>query len=111
MPIQINAADELLTTTRAVRKRLDLDRPGLVDLEDELRSQFVTDFGASVYRGNPNAVGWIVPYLFLAPGLALVFWFIRRYRKPRPAPEIVTMEDANLARYREQIEKNLAHLE
>jgi cytochrome c-type biogenesis protein CcmH/NrfF len=73
--------------------------------------QFVTDFGASVYRGNPNAVGWIVPYILLAPGLALIFWFIRRYRKPRPVPDVVTMEDANLARYREQIEKNLAHLE
>ena len=74
--------------------------------------QFVADFGPSVYRGDPSAFGWIVPYILIAPGLALIFWFVRRYRKPRPIPEAgIEPDDPNLAKYHEQIEKNLAHLE
>jgi cytochrome c-type biogenesis protein CcmH/NrfF len=74
--------------------------------------QFVAEFGPSVYRGNPSAFGWIVPYVLIAPGLALILWFVRRYRKPRPIPELgPEPDDPNLAKYHEQIEKNLAHLE
>ena len=27
--------------------------------------QFVADFGATVYRGDPSAFGWIVPYVLM----------------------------------------------
>lgn len=74
--------------------------------------QFVAEFGVSVYRGDPSAYGWLVPYLLIAPGLALIWWFVRRYRKPHPIPEIgPVVDDPELAKYREQIEKDLAHLE
>jgi cytochrome c-type biogenesis protein CcmH/NrfF len=73
--------------------------------------QFVAEFGPGIYRGDPSAFGWLVPYLLLLPGLALIFWFIRRYRRPRPIPEIAPAEDAALAQYQEQIEKDLARLE
>jgi cytochrome c-type biogenesis protein CcmH/NrfF len=74
--------------------------------------QFVAEFGPSVYRGDPSAFGWIVPYLLIAPGLALILWFVRRYRKPRAIAEIgPEPDDPALAKYHEQIEKNLAHLE
>jgi cytochrome c-type biogenesis protein CcmH len=74
--------------------------------------QFVAEFGPSVYRGDPSAFGWIVPYLLIAPGLALILWFVRRYRKPRAIPEIgPEPDDPALAKYHEQIEKNLARLE
>ena len=79
--------------------------------------QFVAEYGQSIYRGDPSAFGWLVPYLLIAPGLALIWWFVRRYRKPRPIPEIPSGPpsdadaDAELAKYQEQIEKDLAHLE
>ena len=74
--------------------------------------QFVAEFGPAVYRGNPSAYGWLVPYLLIAPGLALIWWFVRRYRKPRAIAELgPPPDDAELAKYREQIEKDLAHLE
>ena len=74
--------------------------------------QFIADFGPAVYRGDPSAFGWVVPYLLIAPGLALIWWFVRRYRKPRPLPEIGPIDDdPALAKYHEQIEKDLAHLE
>jgi cytochrome c-type biogenesis protein CcmH/NrfF len=74
--------------------------------------QFIADYGPSIYRGDPSAFGWIVPYVLILPGLALIWWFVRRYRKPRPLPEIgPAPEDAELAKYKEQIEKDLARLE
>jgi cytochrome c-type biogenesis protein CcmH/NrfF len=73
--------------------------------------QFVAEYGPAVYRGDPSAYGWLVPYLLIAPGLALIWWFMRRYRKPHPIAEIGPPDDSELAKYREQIEKDLAHLE
>jgi cytochrome c-type biogenesis protein CcmH/NrfF len=74
--------------------------------------QFVAEFGPAVYRGDPSAYGWLVPYLLIAPGLALIWWFVRRYRKPHPIAEIGPVpDDSELTKYRDQIEKDLAHLE
>lgn len=74
--------------------------------------QFIAENGASVYRGDPSAYGWLVPYLLIAPGLALIWWFVRRYRKPRPITEIgPAPDDTELEKYQDQIEKDLAHLE
>jgi len=74
--------------------------------------QFIADYGPSVYRGDPSAFGWMVPYLLILPGLAVIWWFVRRYRKPRPLPEMgAASDDPELAKYNEQIEKDLAHLE
>jgi hypothetical protein len=75
-------------------------------------NQFIAEFGPSVYRGDPSAFGWLIPYLSIAPGLALIWWFVRRYRKPRPIAEVVAApDDSELDKYHEQIEKDMAHLE
>ena len=57
-----------------------------------------------------------MPYLSLIPGAALIFWFIRRYRQPRPLTELgpdatVDLDDPALAKYKDQIEKDLARLD
>ena len=74
--------------------------------------QFIADYGPGIYRGDPSAVGWIVPYLLIVPGLALIWSFVRRYRKPRTVP-VAGPEpgDSDLAKYQEQIEKDMARLE
>jgi cytochrome c-type biogenesis protein CcmH len=80
--------------------------------DKQIIDRFIAENGAGVYRGDPNAFGWVVPYLLIAPGLALIWWFVRRYRKPRPIPEIgPASDDPDLAKYQDQIEKDLAHLE
>jgi len=74
--------------------------------------EFVAQYGPVVYRGDPSAYGWLVPYLLILPGLALILWFMRRYYKPRPMAEIGPVPgDSELDRYHEQIDKDLAHLE
>src|SRR5690242_15535086 len=41
--------------------------------DKQILDQFVADYGQGVYRGDPSAFGWIVPYLLIAPGLALIW--------------------------------------
>ena len=74
--------------------------------------EFVKEFGQGVYRAEPNAFGWIVPYASILGGLALIYWFLRRYyRKPAAAAAAPEIDDAQLAQYRAQIDKDLAHLD
>jgi cytochrome c-type biogenesis protein CcmH len=94
----------------AKEKIAKLQAAGLSD--KTILDQFTAEFGAAVYRGDPSAYGWLVPYLLIAPGLAFIWWFVRRYRKPHPIAEIgPPPDDTELNKYREQIEKDLAHLE
>ena len=94
----------------AKEKIAKLQASGLGD--KAIVDQFVAEFGPVVYRGDPSTFGWLVPYLLIAPGLALIWWFMRRYRKPRPIPELgPAPDDSELDKYHEQIEKDLAHLE
>jgi cytochrome c-type biogenesis protein CcmH len=55
-----------------------------------------------------NIMGWLAPPLAVAFGLGVIYLYIRRFRKPAPAPEIDT---DSLDRYHEQIEKDLAKLD
>ena len=76
--------------------------------------EYQKQYGADIFRPEPNAFGWLVPYLSLIPGAALIWWFIRRYRHPKPAAAIgpaVDLDDPELAKYRDQIEKDLSRLD
>ena len=74
--------------------------------------QFIAEYGPGIYRADPNAWGWIVPYVSIGFGLVAILLFVMRYRKSRPVPEIAPApEDPALAKYNEQIEKDLAHLD
>ena len=78
--------------------------------DKEILDAFITENGPGIYRGEPNAFGWLIPYAGLALGAVFILWFIRKAYQPRPAtvggaPVDV---DPKLARYNQQIEKDLA---
>jgi len=84
--------------------------------DQSIIDQYIKQYGESIYRAAPNNFGWLVPYLSLIPGAALIYWFIRRYRQPRPLTELgpdatVDLDDPALAKYKDQIEKDLARLD
>ena len=68
---------------------------------------FIKTYGKGIYRGAPNAFGWLVPYAILALGVVVVIGFVRRSRRPRPA----LVMDPRLARYNDQIEQELQNLD
>ena len=81
--------------------------------DGQIIEAFVRDNGPGVYLAPPSAFGWIVPYAAVGMGLVVIWLFIRKYRKPAPLPEIGAMEidDPELEKYKDQIEKELAKLE
>jgi cytochrome c-type biogenesis protein CcmH/NrfF len=81
--------------------------------DQAILDSFVKEFGAVVLLDEPRPYGWIVPYLMLGAGLVVIWLFIRKYRKPKPATEVGPLEidDPALEKYRDQIEKDLAKLE
>ena len=82
--------------------------------DDQIIQAFVREYGAAVYLAPPNAWGWIIPYASLGLGCVVIWLFIRRYYKPRPAMadlSPIEIDDPELAKYKDQIEKDLANLE
>jgi cytochrome c-type biogenesis protein CcmH len=81
--------------------------------DDQIIQSFVREYGAAIYLAPPNAWGWIVPYASVGFGLVVIWMFIKKYRKPKPIPEIGPMEldDPELAKYKDQIEKDLANMD
>jgi cytochrome c-type biogenesis protein CcmH len=81
--------------------------------DDQIVQAFVRDYGAGIYLAPPNAFGWIIPYAAVGVGLVVIWLFIRKYRKPKVLAEVGPMEldDPALAKYKDQIERDLANLE
>ena len=88
-----------------------MQKAGLSD--KSIADAFAQEYGAKIYRADPNAFGWAVPYSALAFGTLVVVWFVRRYRQPAPVPQIgvPAQPDEALGKYHEQIERDLAHLD
>lgn len=79
--------------------------------ESQILDVFVAENGAGVLAVSPGLFGNVAPYIALALGLGLVFFAIRRYLHLRPAPAVPAGDDAALARYHDQIEKDLSKLD
>jgi len=76
---------------------------------------FMKEYGPDIYRAGPSNYFWMVPYGSLLLGAAAIFWFVSRYYKgapiPAPAGGTSAQPDAEYARYREAIEKEVGKLE
>ncbi len=80
--------------------------------DDQIVQAFIRDYGMGIYLAPPNAFGWIVPYASVGVGLVVILLFLRKY-KPKPMTDLGTIEadDPELAKYKEQIEKDTANLD
>src|SRR5690349_18467400 len=81
--------------------------------DDQIVQSFIREYGAGIYLAPPNALGWIVPYASVAAGMIVIWLFLKKYRKPKPIAEIgeIEIDDPALAKYKDQIEKDLANLD
>ena len=80
--------------------------------DQQIVQAFIRDYGIAVYLAEPNAFGWIVPYATVGFGVAVILLFLRKY-KPKPMTDLGVIEgdDGELAKYKEQIEKDTANLD
>jgi cytochrome c-type biogenesis protein CcmH len=76
---------------------------------------FVKEYGKRILLKPPaegfNLLGWIMPFVALALGLAVVWWLIQRFRRPVAVAGGPELDPAALARYQERIEKDLEKLD
>jgi cytochrome c-type biogenesis protein CcmH/NrfF len=82
--------------------------------DDQIVQAFIRDYGPGVYLAPPNAFGWVVPYSLAGLGLVVVLLYLKsKYQKPKPMTDLgpVEIDDPELARYKEQIERDLANLD
>ncbi|MGD0496882.1 MAG: cytochrome c-type biogenesis protein CcmH [Bryobacteraceae bacterium] len=79
--------------------------------DGQIVQAFVRDYGPGIYLAPPNAFGWVVPYAAAALGLVVIWLFIKKYRMPVAEASAMEIDDPNLAKYKDQIEKDLAKLE
>ena len=79
--------------------------------QTEILNTYVKEQGQQVLVIQPGRFGFAGPFIALGIGLAGVLLAIRRYRGLKPAPVAPAADDAELARYQKQIDKDLAKLE
>jgi cytochrome c-type biogenesis protein CcmH/NrfF len=81
--------------------------------DQQIIDAFIRDYGAGIYLAEPSLYGWLIPYLSVAFGLVVIWMFLKKYRKPQVATEAGALEidDPQLAKYKDQIEKDLSQLE
>jgi len=81
--------------------------------DQQIVQWFMREYGDKVYLAPPSAWGWIIPYASIGLGLGVIYLFVRRYYKPKPMTEVgpVEIDDPALAKYKDQIEKDLVNLE
>jgi cytochrome c-type biogenesis protein CcmH/NrfF len=81
--------------------------------DDQIVQAFIREYGAAVYLAPPNAFGWIVPYAIVGLGFIVIWIFLKKYHKPKPMTDLgaVELDDPALAKYKDQIEKDMANLE
>jgi cytochrome c-type biogenesis protein CcmH/NrfF len=81
--------------------------------DQQIVQAFIQDYGPGIFLAPPSAFGWIVPYVSVGFGLMVIWLFVRKYRKPKPVAEIgpIELDDPALAKYKDQIEKEMADLE
>jgi cytochrome c-type biogenesis protein CcmH len=95
----------------AKEKIAQMQSVGMADAQ--IIQSFIREYGQGIYLAPPNAFGWIIPYVAVLVGVLPIVLFIKKYRKPKPLTDLGAMEidDPDLAKYKEQIEKDLANLE
>jgi len=81
--------------------------------DEQIVQAFIRDYGMAVYLAPPNAFGWIIPYASLGLGLVVILMILRKYIKQRPMTNLGEMEfdSPELAKYKDQIEKDTANLD
>jgi|WetSurMetagenome_2_1015567.scaffolds.fasta_scaffold200132_2 cytochrome c-type biogenesis protein CcmH/NrfF len=79
--------------------------------EQQVLDQYVKDQGPGVLVVPPGMLGFTGPYIALALGGLALYFVIRRLKTLKPAPAVAPANDAELAKYQAQIDKDLDKLD
>jgi cytochrome c-type biogenesis protein CcmH len=81
--------------------------------DEQVINSFVKEQGLRALAVPPaegfNLLAWVTPFVAIAFGVFAIWLYIRRSRKPTPAPVVAGPDP--LGRFRDEIEKDLAKLD
>jgi cytochrome c-type biogenesis protein CcmH len=76
---------------------------------------FAQKYGKQILEKPPaegfNLLGYLMPFIGIALGLAFVWWIIQRFRRPLAVAGGPAIDDETLARYQARIDKDLEKLD
>ncbi|MBN9663320.1 MAG: cytochrome c-type biogenesis protein CcmH [Acidobacteria bacterium] len=86
--------------------------------DDAIIADMVAAYGKDILLKPPAEgfylLSWLMPFVWISGGLGAIYLVLRSYLKKRPAaegPGQIVVESADLARYRDRIDKDLSDLE
>src|SRR3954470_9783169 len=81
--------------------------------DEQIVQTFIKEFGVAIYLAPPNALGWIVPYASVGVGVVIILAFMKKYQKPKPLTDVgdIEIDDPELTKYKDEIERDLAKLD
>ena len=91
--------------------------------DDQILATLEKEYGKIVLRKPPTQgfylISWVMPFIGLGGGLALVWFMLQRYMAKRPATATagtsvqagIEPDSPELARYRDRIEKDLSDMD
>jgi cytochrome c-type biogenesis protein CcmH/NrfF len=91
------------------KKILKLQAAGLSD--QAILAQFAQEQGKDVVAVPPGTLGSLSMYTAAFAGLILVVWVIRRYSRKGAIAGAAPLDDPELSRYHDQIEKEVEKLD
>jgi cytochrome c-type biogenesis protein CcmH/NrfF len=81
--------------------------------DKEIIDSFVKEYGADIYRADPNSFFWVIPYAALGLGLLAIVFFLRQAYHPKAAqPAAAGAPEIEVdPRYLEAAEKETSRLD
>jgi len=82
--------------------------------DKQIIDSYVKEYGADIYRADPNSFFWVIPYGALGLGLLAIYFFLRHAYHPKsaqPAPAAAAPEMEVDPRYLEAAEKETSKLD
>jgi len=96
--------------------RVKIAKMQLAGMKDkDIIDSFVKEYGADIYRADPNNFFWAIPYGALGLGLLAIYFFLRQSFRPKPAQPATAAAPAPEIeidpRYMEAAEKETSRLD
>lgn len=82
--------------------------------DKEIIDTYIKEYGADIYRADPNNFFWVIPYGALGLGMLAIFFFLKHAYKPKGAAPVVTAAGPEAevdSRYLEAAEKETSRLD